>query len=570
MTPHILTLAVFCIFLSFSASAQQNAADSQEWIIRNQQNQIEEERRQREIEAIQKERERLKKEEQQKQEVKVSGQTEKCLPIQQITLHNADSLSKFQQKNLTKEFINQCLNADLLRQLITKITKHYHDSGLVTTQVLLPKQNLQSGLLELNIIEGKIEKLSYGKDGFFEEMQKFTAFGRPEGETLNINEINQGIYQINRLSSNAATMKIEPGSADGLSKIIIENKRKFPAKFSIGRDNLGNKFTGIQRTIFSSNFDNFLSLNDNINLSLTKNLHDNNLYKDLNSFSSSISIPFKAYSFSYSFFRSEYRGTNIGNNSLIINEGFSQQNKVGIDRLLLNQNDLRISANSSLTNKSAASYQNDVKVANQHRKITLLDFGFSASKFFANGINLYLKPSYVRGITALNATKDSKSRLNQKAQYEAYKLYASTSKKFTLPKINKPLIFSSEMDSQLSQNTLYGSEQFAIGGYYSVRGFRENYISADSGYYVRNKLSFSPGYNLTFEPFYDYGYAKFKHDYGIGGRLSRGGIKAIFAHNYFNASVTYGKVLSRSRLSLQSSDQKEDQMVYFELSASCC
>lgn len=570
MTPRILALTALLVFSPFLASAQQSATDSQEWIIRNQQNQLEEERRQREMETIQKERERLKQEEQKKQEVEVFGQTEKCLPVQQIILHNADSLSKFQQKKLTKEFINQCLSSDLLRQLITKVTKHYHNSGLVTTQVLLPKQNLQSGTLELNIIEGKIEKLSYGKDGFFDEMQKFTAFGRQEGETLDINEINQGIYQINRLSSNAATMKIEPGSADGLSKIIIDNKRKFPAKFSIGRDNLGNKFTGIQRTVFSSNFDNFLSLNDNINLNYTKNLHDDNYYKDLNSFSSSISIPFKAYTFSYSFFRSEYRGSTIGNNSLIVNEGFSQQNKIGIDRLLLNQGDLRISANSSLTNKSAASYQNDVKLVNQTRKITLLDFGFSASKFFANGISLYLKPSYVRGITALNATKDSKSRVNQKAQYEAYKMYASTSKKFTIPKINKPMVFSSEMDSQLSQNTLYGSEQFAVGGYYSVRGFRENYISADSGYYFRNKLAFSPGYNITFEPFYDYGYAKFKHNYGIGGRLSGGGIKAIFSHNYFNASVTYGKVLSRSRLSLQTSDEKEDEMVYFELSASCC
>ena len=123
------------------------------------------------------------------------------------------------------------------------------------------------------------------------------------------------------------------------------------------------------------------------------------------------------------------------------------------------------------------------------------------------------------------------------------------------------------MDSQISKQTLFGSEQFAVGGYYSVRGFKENYVSADSGYYFRNKVSFSPGFKVTFEPFYDYGYTKNKYD-GSSGRLSGTGIKTIFSNPYFNASVTYSKGLSKSQLI--SSNVKENKLVYFEISASCC
>ena len=104
-----------------------------------------------------------------------------------------------------------------------------------------------------------------------------------------------------------------------------------------------------------------------------------------------------------------------------------------------------------------------------------------------------------------------------------------------------------------------------------MRGFRENYISGDSGYQIRNKVSFSPGYNLTFEPFYDYGYAEY-HNARSRGRLSGAGIKTIFNTKYFSAAVTYSKALSHSKLSVLSSStgKKEDQMVYFELSANCC
>lgn len=560
------------IFLLISVAAKaQNATDSQDWIIRNQQDKIEEERRIREMETIKKDHERIKQEEKKEEETEVFGRTKKCLPINKIRLLGAESISKYRQKNLVSDFIGKCLDQKILAEIIAKVKKYYHDSGYVTTQVTLPKQNLESGILELQIIEGKIEKISYGKDGISEKMQKFTAFGDIEGKTLDVGEINQGIYQMNRLSSNQATMKIEPGSQIGQSKVLIENKKKFPAQFTIGKDNLGNKFTGVQRTNLSSNFDNIFSLNDNIGLSYTTNTHENNTYKDLKSFSANLSIPFQSNTFSYSFYRSEFKGSNQGETELLVTKGFSQQSKFAFDRVLFGKNNLKITANSSLTNKSTASYQNGSKLSNSERELTILNLGFSASSFFANKTSLYFKPTYAKGLKALNATKDEQTGFAQKAQFEALKIYASASKQFLIPKINKTLTLSTEMDSQISKHTLYGSEQFAVGGYYSVRGFRENYISADSGYYFRNKISFSPGYKLTFEPFFDYGYATYRNtNIGASGRLSGGGLKTIFYHKYFNASLTYAKVLGKSKLSLVSSNEKENQMVYFELSVNCC
>lgn len=131
------------------------------------------------------------------------------------------------------------------------------------------------------------------------------------------------------------------------------------------------------------------------------------------------------------------------------------------------------------------------------------------------------------------------------------------------------------MDSQIAQNTLYKSEQFAVGGYHSVRGFRENYITGDSGYYFRNKASVNLGLlmsliltektpnnsnnqnfiiknlhylnKIKLEPFYDYGHVRTSYN-GDKGRLSGMGIKSIFESKYFNASLIYSQALQKSKL----------------------
>ena len=574
----------------FLANAQQNQdiINQQDWITRNQQNILEETKRNKEIEAIKKERDLEKKEaeDQKQRKINVLEKTTQCFLIKKIQLDGANHISYSEQKKLTSPFINKCFEAKTLSNIVNIINNYYQNNGYITTQVLVPKQNLQSGVFELKIIEGKIKKISFNKNRLTDKMQKFMAFGNIEGDILNIKEINQGIYQINRLQSNAATLKIEPGNIDGESEVVIDNNKKFPARFTVTKDNLGNKFSGIQRTSLSSSLDNLLSLDDNINLSYTTNLHDNSQVRDIKSFTSGVSIPFKYNSFSYDYSRSEFKGQNPGKNGPTTLTGFSNQNKFSIDHVFLNKTSFRLSTNASITSKESASYLNGEKQIVSERKLSIMNVGFLISSYLNDTTNIYLKPSYSKGLKILNAQKDQKNLPANvaKSQFEVFKFYASLSKKLIIPKISTPITLSIEMDSQFAKETLFGSEQFSVGGYYSVRGFRENYISGDSGYYFRNKINFNLGSlasplfttsgsqkfssylnKFKLEPFYDYGYTKNKYD-GSDGRLSGAGIKTIFESKYFNASLTYASALQKSKLI--TSLAKENKMVYFELSAS--
>jgi hemolysin activation/secretion protein len=596
-----LFLLVFLLNIFYTksfAQSPQDAINQQDWIIRQQQNILEDKKRNLEFDTIKKEHELNKKDEKEasKTQPMIKGEMSKCVAIKEVRFLDSKVLSSFQKRKIVKPFIGKCVEAETLASIIKSVNNYYQNAGYITTQVKVPKQNLQSGIFELQIIEGRVGEIIFGKNRVIEKMQKFMAFGDAKGDVLNINDINQGIYQINRLQSNQAVMKIAPGSKVGESLITIDNNKKFPAKFTISKDNLGNNFTGIQRTNFSSSLDNVLFLNDNFNLNYSTNLHDNNKIKDSKSFSGSVSIPFKYNSFSYDFSRSEFKGQNQGKSGAISLTGFSQSSKIALDRLLMSNVKLKITANASLTSKTSTSYLNKEKIASSERKLSIANFGLTASSYLNDTTSIYLNPSYSRGLKLMNAQKDQAGSLNitPRAQFDALKFYANFSKKFNFAKIHAPLIFTSEMNAQYARRTLFGSEQFSVGGYYSVRGFRENYINGDSGYYFRNKLNFNLGsfvapfaknqdeknrdffyknlahlHKFSLEPFYDYGYVKNKYvDEGASGRLAGAGLKAGFNSKYFNTSLTYSFATNHSQLI--TSDVKENKMIYFEISSSCC
>jgi len=226
-------VVLFSPSLSQAQTSNQEVINQQDWITRQQQNKIEEDRRLREQETIRKERTRKKKEaeEESKKQTPISGKPTECFPIKSIALIDANSLSKRQQKKLTLPFIGKCVEAKTLAEIVTVIQTFYNDQGYVTARVAVPKQNIQSGNLELKILEGKIDEVIIGDNHFTDKMQEFTAFGFLEGDTLNLEDINQGIYQINRLPSNNATMKIEPAVTEGEANATYPFfQQKLPSK----------------------------------------------------------------------------------------------------------------------------------------------------------------------------------------------------------------------------------------------------------------------------------------------------------------------------------------------------
>ena len=164
---YYLLLAVSFSNFVFLANAKATITNSQrqDQIIQKQQKKLENKQRKKDQEKIKKDRELLKKLKKQKQKkLPTKSKLKKCFPINTIKILGAKSLSYKQQEKLTSPYIGKCFSANIIEKLSQKTTEAYHQLGLITSQVTIPKQNVASGHLKIEIIEGKIEDITFNKN----------------------------------------------------------------------------------------------------------------------------------------------------------------------------------------------------------------------------------------------------------------------------------------------------------------------------------------------------------------------------------------------------------------------
>ena len=506
----------------------------------------------------------------------------RCIVINEIKLFGITLLTDKEQQDLLKSYLHACLNNNSISNLAGDIVNYYNKKGYIAVKILPKNKKIKNGVLELQVHEGVIEEIIINENSKLNQRQAITAFGNLKGKILRQEDVNQGLSQINRLSSNHAKMTIVPGSSEDKIKIIITNEVKHPLHLGLTYDNLGKKAVGTRRTGISVGYDNLLSLNDKINLRYIDSGGIDKSSKDNRLFTSGVSIPYGYYTYSTTYTEVNFLNANAGVNTEQKSTGFSTNKNIGISRSLINNKKTKLSIDSSLTVKRAASYLDYNKIDNSERRLSIANIGFSGIYNLKNDVALIVKPSYLKGLAILDAKKDYNNISNSDphAQFQAYKFYSYASKKFNAPIIKAPLLFSIEFDSQLARNSLYGTEKFLVGGRDSVRGFKENNIAGDSGYNVRNKLTGDLGVIILphiksddnvralswlsktkLATFYDYGYVK--NYSGLGsGHLAGAGLRGEFNDKKYNVILTYAWILHKS--SLIKAGTVENKMIYLE------
>lgn len=509
-----------------------------------------------------------------------------CRYLKEIEFINNSQISEFNFKTISQnQFIFKCVD----KELIIKIIEHYqqllNQAGLITSKISFNFFDANKGILSLSVNYGMIEKIIINKNNFFDKIQKYTAFGSQENQVLNINKLNQGLIQINRLQINDAKLKIKASSKNLYSDVIVENNRKFPLIVKLNYDNLGNDFTGYNRSGLDLNFQNILHLNDQITINYVTNLEDPHNQKGFKSIASSINIPWHYNNFSYDYSLTKFQNTSRGQVIPITFSGFFKRQAFGFQRSIYHKANYRIGLSNSLVIKESTSYINQQKIITSERRLSILNLAINFDINFKNDYHLFLKPSWNKGVKIFDAQKDSPNidQRNPHAQFEYYKIYLNFSKKFINQNKHNLLWYNSEIDLQKSRIALYGMEQISIGGYYSVRGFKDFSISADSGYFWRNKINLNLGdfknyhsqikfpkslnflNKISLETFFDYGYVRNNYSFGkADGRLSGAGFKLIFNSKNFNCSLTNSYALNHS--SLLNSKSKNLKSLNFELS----
>lgn len=594
MKKYLFVTLLFTIFplnvYAISEQEQQNAINNQNILIQRDQQNFQEKIKEKDLQQVEKDQKESEEQEEDYEELKEQEgkviqdlRALQCFRIKKIIFSENEIIEKIYEENFSKEYLGKCVSIRQISKLSKKISDHLVNEGYVTSRAEIPAQSLSEGILKINVIESYLENIAFNGENFFDRTQKFTAFGFvKKNKILNLKKIEQGLDQVNRLSSNNATIKILPGKSERTSIIAVENNPHKRLRLNASYNNNGNELTGDKRETIGLTQDNLFWLNDNFTLSRTANDLDQTRKKNggTNALSSSFSVPFKWYNLTLSYSKSSYFFWG-GDVSRFKSSGDTATKTASLDRILLKNKKVKLSSNLALTSRYSQNFVDDVKVQVSSRKASIASLGLS-NTFFLDNSTLFLKPSYSKAINILDAQKDAPnlSSNSSHAEFDMFEFYGNYAKKSQV--FDTPISYNFSFDSQVSEQTLYGIDKFSIGGISSIRGFKEGTISGDSGYNFRNEASVNFGQMIlpylsdeksqsltqlnrfSISPFYDYGQVRAKNGQ-TSGRLSGGGFKIGFNHKNFNAALTFSRALSKSKFLGQ--HYSDNNAIFFNISS---
>ncbi|KVE00352.1 ShlB/FhaC/HecB family hemolysin secretion/activation protein [Burkholderia anthina] len=382
-------------------------------------------------------------------------------------------------------YAGQCVGKQGLDVLVKGLSQAILGRGYVTTRVLLPEQDLSTGTLKLSLIPGVIRHVRFADEKLRGTWK--TAFPTRDGELLNLRDLEQGLEQMKRVSSQDVSMQIVPADVPGESDVVLDVKRGKPWTVVASIDNSGTRATGRLQGNLSLGIDNPLGLNDIFNIGASQDLEFGDKRLGSHGWNGFYSIPWGYWTATLSAYTNTYYQQIAGVNQTFIASGNSKTVDFKLNRVLSrSQNDV-FGAQFRLSRRFGQSFIEDTEIPQQRRNNTFVEFGLTDRHYFGNA-QFDGTLAYRQGVGAFGAQDDSVAADGGPTyRYKMAVLDANLSVPFAIAQ--QPFRYVTTLHGQFTGNTLYYIDDMTIGSRYTVRGFDgETMLAASRGFYWRNEL----------------------------------------------------------------------------------
>ena len=382
--------------------------------------------------------------------------------------------------------------------IVDKINALYNDKGYVTCRAFLPPQTITDGTVKLLLVEGRTGSTIVNNNKYTKTKYITNRMHLAKGEIANIKRLNKDLLLFNATNSTQLRIMMKAGTEPGTTDYEITAYEPMRDTWTIFEDNAGSDTSGEYRTGL---FFNTKSLSGHCDaLSLGTVISEGTKAANV-MYSRSLGRSGTKMNLVYStnaveVVKGEYEDMIKGHaNSYAI--GFTQP--IVVNETTRTELSLDYNRQNSKTDFMPAGTRFNI-VDDSVQDFSL---GFAMTNYGASHV-FYQKHSYVRGYS--ESAPDMSAQNSQ--NFGFYKFNAMYQKLYKAGQM-----WSLRADAQWSGSEgMVSSRQFYMGGMYSVRGYKENYLGGDSGF------TFSAEYavpvinkNTSAFTFFDYG-----HMYGNG------------------------------------------------------
>ncbi|GAB7525398.1 ShlB/FhaC/HecB family hemolysin secretion/activation protein [Paraburkholderia sp. 2C] len=377
----------------------------------------------------------------------------------------------------------QCVGKQGIDMLTKGLQQAILSRGYVTTRVLVQPQDLTGGTLTLALVPGIVRNIAFVDLSMWGTWG--TAYPTRGGDLLNLRDLEQGLEQMKRVSSQDVSMDIRPTDIPGESDVMLTVRRSKPWTFVASVDNSGTESTGKWQGNISLGIDNPLGLNDILTVGANQDLSFGNKTLGSHGFNGSYSIPWGYWTTTLSSYTNTYYQNIAGVNQTFVSSGNSQTAALRIARVLSRgQNDV-LGGYIQLSKRFGDSFIDDTTIPTQARNNTFLELGATDRHYFG-AAQFDGTLAYRQGVGGFGATADPYPD-GPTYRFHMAVLDANLSVPFAMG--GQGFRYVGTVHGQFTKDTLFYIDDLTIGSRYTVRGFDgETMLAAERGFYLRNEL----------------------------------------------------------------------------------
>ena len=428
-------------------------------------------------------------------------------------------------------YTNQTIAFEDLIKLRDELTLAYINRGYISSGAIIPKQSLVDGILEIQVIEGHLAEIHVETDGRFRK--KIIRDRIRQGlyhNTVNVYDIEEQLQllqqdpQIQRVGA-----ELLPDEDLGQSVLILNIFEERPLNMRLEASNYQSPTIGSWRGVTEVEFDNLMGIGDEIGsrFRISEGLWQIAGHYDIPLNNRNTKLSLYARGAESEIVEAPFDDLDIESNTQTY--GLTLEHPVY--RTLQTQVGLFFTGewrrSKSFLDGSGFSFIEGPEEGES--KIAVLRAGFDWVHRSQHQV-IATRSTFSLGIDTLDATNASGDIPD--GQFFSWLGQAQWAQRLGL--FDSQLIL--RFDGQLTESSLLGLEQFAVGGHSTVRGYRENTLVRDNGVIASIELRVpvirrrSGASILEIAPFFDWGRSwntdleevgpKTLASLGIGARLS--------------------------------------------------
>lgn len=403
--------------------------------------------------------------------------------LKTIEIEGASVFSSDELKTTYADKIGQTISLADVYSIAANMTAKYRNDGYILTQIIVPPQTIDGGVVRLQAVEGKLDQIKVDGPGAQGSnatiINKYVSELKSKG-VLNNTNLEKTLLLINDLPGVTARSVLSPSnSTTGASDLTIIVERD-SLNGTVQIDNFGSRFLGMFEAVGAVNLNSFFGLNERLSAQMAYAPSNQGIEPELLYGELSGAIPIGAYGTTLE--------ANIGKSYTDPGAGLDRFDVIGksyfsglkINQPIVRTREMNLSSSLGFDRRSTETKSNvdtfkndDISSLRLGSHFDYVDTIFSAAVTSAN-IELS------KGLSILGASEKGDRDLSRAAGDPTYsKLTADLSR---LERLTNEFSLLVSAKGQMSDAALLSAEEFGLGGASGIgRGYDPSEIVGEDG-----------------------------------------------------------------------------------------